>query len=46
MTKKELFDEIESLNVDIDTLIHSMFDWFSANEIEEFINHLKDELTS
>ena len=46
MTKKELFNEIEQLNVDKDTLLHIMFDWFEADELEAFMNHLKEELIS
>ena len=43
MTKKELFTEIEKLNLDRDSLIHAMFDWFEGHEIEGFIDFLHDE---
>ena len=46
MTKKEVFNALERLNVDKDTLIHIMCEWFEANELEDFIEYLKEELTS
>ena len=46
MTKKEVFNEMERLNVDKDTLIHTMCEWFEAHELEDFIEYLKEELTS
>ena len=46
MTKKELFEEVKNLNLDKDTLLHCMFDWFDADELKRFMNYLKVELNS
>lgn len=45
MTKKELFIEIESRlnNLDSTTFAKLLCDCFNSNEVEEFVNHIKDE---
>ena len=47
MTKKEkLFLELESLELDKVFLIQSLFHYFSADEIKEFIEFLNNEIES
>lgn len=45
MTKKELFEQLESrlYGLDSTTIIKLICDCFNSNQVEEFLDHVKDE---
>jgi len=44
MLKKDIFEQAEAMQLDMTTLLTMMFDWFEAHELEEFFDHVKEEL--